>query len=176
MNSNVLVVVYSYTGTSLAVAKLMCSQQHWALASIQEIRSRGGAWGYWRCLLDSFLRRHPPIRYNGPPPGDFDVVVLVSPIWAWRLAGPMRTFASLQRARLPAVAVVSVMGGQGAENAVAEISDILGRAPTLSTAVTAREVDDGSCAARLQAFGSAVQSAVDSNAVVRPPLLSPDSI
>jgi hypothetical protein len=176
MQSNVLVVVYSYTGTSLGVAKLMCSQQDWVWATIEEVRSRRGAWGYGRCLLDSFLRRHPPIRYQGPPPGDFDVVVLVSPIWALRLAGPMRTFVSLQRARLPGVAVVSVMGGNGAENAVAEISDILGRAPTMTTTVTSREVDDGSCVARLQAFGNAVRHAVDSPAVIQPTVQSPESI
>jgi hypothetical protein len=153
----------------------MCSQQNWTLASIVETRSRSGAWGTWRCLLDSFLRRHPPIRYKGPPPSDFDAVVLVSPIWALQLAGPMRTFVALERARLPDVAVVSVMGGRGGPNAAAEIADILGRAPIMSTAVTAREVEDGSCAARLQAFGTAVQSAEDSNAVIRPTTLSIES-
>lgn len=175
-DNNVLVVVYSYTGTSLGVAKLMCSQQKWALASIEEVRPRSGAWGSWRCVLDSCLRRHPPVRYKGPPPGDFDAVVLVSPIWAWRLAGPMRTFVSLERARLPDVAVVSVMGGRGAENAAAEISDILGRAPIMTTAVTTREAEDGSCAARLQAFGAAVQSARDPSTILRPTVLSPESI
>lgn len=167
MSKSVLVIVYSYTGTSLGVAKLIGIQQNWDLAWIEETRARSGAWGSWRCLLDSFLRRHPPIRYHGPPPGDFDAVVLVSPIWALRLAGPMRSFVATERARLPDVAVVSVMGGHGGPNAAAEIADILGRAPIMATTVTAREVDDGSCAARLQAFGTAVQDAKDSNAVVR---------
>ena len=175
MSKNVLVVVYSYTGTSMAVAKLICIQQNWNLGWIEETRSRRGAWGSWRSLLDAFLRRHPPIRYHGPPPGDFDAVVLVSPIWALRLAGPMRSFVAAERARLPDVAVVSVMGGQGGPNAVAEMADILGRAPIMTTIVTTREVDDGSCAARLQAFGAAVQSAEDSNAVVRPTTLSTEA-
>ncbi|WP_439590330.1 flavodoxin family protein [Hydrogenophaga sp.] len=175
MSKDILVVVYSYTGTSLAVAKLICVQQNWNLGWIEETRSRRGAWGTWRCLLDAFLRRRPPIRYHGPPPGDFDAVVLVSPIWALRLAGPMRSFVAAERARLPEVAVVSVMGGQGGPHAVAEIADILGRAPIMTTTVTAREVDDGSGAARLQAFGTAVQSAENSSAVVRPSTWSTDA-
>lgn len=175
MSKNVLVVVYSYTGTSLGVAKLMCSQQNWPQATIVETRSRRGAWGTWRCLLDSVLRRHPPIRYKGPPPGDFDAVVLVSPVWALQLAGPMRTFVAAERARLPDVAVVSVMGSRGGPNAVAEIADLLGRAPIMTTAVTAREVEDGRCAARLQAFGTAVQSSEDASAVVRPTTLSAEA-
>lgn len=175
MSKSVLVVVYSYTGTSMAVARLMCIQQNWHLGWIEETRSRRGAWGSWRCLLDSFLHRHPPIRYHGPSPGDYDAVVLVSPIWALRLAGPMRSFVAAERARLRDVAVVSVMGGQGGPNAVAEMADILGRAPIMTATVTTREVDDGSCAARLQAFGAAVQSAEDSTAVVRPTTLSTEA-
>jgi len=88
----------------------------------------------------------------------------------------MRSFVARQRQRLPDVAVLSVMGGQGAPNAAAEIGKLLGRAPILSSSLTMREVDDGSCAARLQAFGSAVSSAEDSQAVVRPVTLSPQSI
>jgi len=176
MGKKVLVVVYSYTGTSLSAARLLCSQQNWPLGIVEETRSRRGTWGSVRCLLDSFLRRHPPIRYVGPSPGDFDAVVLVSPVWALRLAGPMRAFVARERAQLPDVAVVSVMGSQGAPNAVAELAELLGRHPLLSTAVTAREVEDGSCASRLQAFGAAVQSAEDSESVVRPATLSTESV
>lgn len=175
MSKKVLVVVYSYTGTSFDVAKLICSQQNWPLASVAETHTRHGAWGTWRCLLDSFLRRCPPIRYDGPAPENFDAVVLVSPIWALQLAGPMRTFVARERALLPDVAVVSVMGSRGAPNAVAEIADLLGRMPIMTMAVTAREVEDGSCAPRLQAFGTAVQSAEDSDMVIRPTTLSTEA-
>lgn len=174
--NNVLVIVYSYTGTSRRVAELLCSQQGWPIANVTDARPRSGALGSWRCMLDSFFRRQPAIRYDGPPPSDFDAVVLVSPIWMLQLAGPMRSFIARQRDRLPDVAVLSVMGGQGSPNALAEIGKLLGRAPFLSSAVTMREVDDGSCAARLQAFGTAIGSAEDSHAVVRPVTLSPQSI
>lgn len=174
--NNVLVIVYSYTGTSRRVGELLCSQQGWRLAELTDARPRSGALGTWRCMLDSFFRRQPAIRYDGPPPGDFDAVVLVSPIWMLRLAGPMRSFVARQRERLPDVAVLSVMGGQGAPNAAAEIGTLLGRAPVLSASVTMREVDDGSCAARLEAFGTALRRAKESQAVVRPVILSPQSI
>ncbi|WPG41386.1 flavodoxin [Variovorax sp. EBFNA2] len=174
--NNVLVIVYSYTGTSRRAAELLCSQQGWPLAEITDVRSRSGALGSWRCVLDSFFRRQPAIHYDGPPPSDFDAVVLVSPIWMLQLAGPMRSFVARQRNRLPDVAVLSVMGGQGAPNAAAEIGRLLGRAPILSCAVTMREVDDGSCAARVQAFGTAVGGAQNASDAVRPVALSPQSI
>ena len=174
--SKVLVVVYSYTGTCRRVAEILCSQQGWRRAEIVETRPRSGAFGTLRCLLDSLFRRQPAILCDGPLPRDFDAVVLVSPIWALQLAGPMRSFVARQRDHLPDVAVVSVMGGQGSPNAVAEIARLLGRDPILSTALTMREVDDGSCADRLQAFATAVSSAKDSKAVVRPITLSPQGV
>ncbi len=173
--SRILVVLYSYTGTCRRLAQLLCSLRGWPVAEITEPRPRSGAWGTWRCVLDSLLRRRPPICYAGPSPANFDVVVLVAPIWVSRLAAPMRSFVASQHEHLPDVAVVSVMGGSGAPNAVAEIGRLLGRSPVLSTAFTTREVDDGSCAARLQAFADAVQAGEDTSWVMRPSTLSPAS-
>ncbi|MBK5206372.1 MAG: flavodoxin [Polaromonas sp.] len=174
--SKVLVVMYSYTGTCRRLVQLLCSQQGWPMAEISEVNPRSGALGTWRCLLDSWLRRSPAISYVGPPPNEFDAVVLVAPIWVYRLASPMRSFVASRHEQLPDVAVVSVMGSRGAPNAVAEISQLIGRSPILSTAFTTREVEDGSYAARLQAFGTAVQMAEDTQAVVRPSIWSPQAV
>ena len=173
--NKVLVVVYSYTGTSRRVADLLGGQQGWPVAEIRETHARRGAFGSLRCILDALLRRRPAIRYDGPPPGQFDAVVLVSPIWMLRLAGPMRSFLALHGSRLPNVAVLSVRGSRGASNAVVEVGALLGREPMLSAAVTMREVDEGSYAAQLQAFGTAIGGEAHSHIVVRPVTLSPHS-
>ena len=171
--SKILAVVYSYTGTSRRLAQLLVAQQQWALGEVREARPRSGVAGISRCLLDSFFRRCPEIRYDGPSPNEFDAVVLISPIWAYRLAGPMRSFVVAQRASLRDFAVISVMGGSGAPNAVAEVTRLIGRPPLLNAAFKSREVEDGRCAGRLQAFANAVQEARDSSRVVRRSTWSP---
>src|SRR5664279_1545308 len=94
MMSKVLAVVYSYTGTSLRLAHLLVAQQRWTLAEVIEVHPRSSILGTWRCLLDSFLRRCPDIHYDGPNLIEFDAVVLISPIWAYRLARPLRRKAA----------------------------------------------------------------------------------
>jgi flavodoxin len=173
--SKILVVVYSYTGTCRRLADLLCDQQGWPMAEITDAQPRRGALGTWRCLLDSWLRREPPIHYTGLPPDGFDAVVLIAPIWAYRLAGPMRSFVASRRTSLADVAVAPVMGGSGAPNAIAEVGTLIGRAPILSTAFTAREVEDGSCAARLRAFGDGVRTAKGADAATRPAIWSPQT-
>jgi len=174
--SKVLVVFYSYTGTSRRVAELLCSQQGWPMAEIVDARPRRGVLGSLRCVVESLFKLRPDIGYDGPLPRDFDAVVLVSPIWALQLAGPMRSFVAKRRDHMPDMAVISVMGGQGAPNAAAEIAQRVGKAPLLSASFTQREVDDGSYAARLEAFGTAVRAAKDSKSVVRPATLSPQAV
>jgi flavodoxin len=166
----VLVVCYSHTGTSRQLATTLGRLRGWAVAELTEPKPGRSD---WRCVLDSLLRRKPSIHYDGPAPQEFDAVVLVAPIWVYRLAGPMRSFVAQYRDRLPPVAVVSAMGGEGAPNAVAEIGRLLGRSPIFSTAFLQREVQDGSCAHRLSAFAEAVDKAVVGQDVLRPAVLSP---
>ncbi|MEJ8850670.1 flavodoxin [Variovorax rhizosphaerae] len=174
----VLVIFYSLTGTSRSVAKLLCAQQNWPMAEITQVHRRTGGWGNLLCIVDSMLHLRPPIRYLGPHPADFDAVVLISPIWLMRLASPMRSFLADHRKRLPEVAVVSVMGGTGVPDAAEEVGRWIGRPPAWSTTVTAREVEDGSCAERMQVFAAALATA-DSQEIAQPdvlPLSAPRSL
>lgn len=152
----ILVVCYSLTGTGRRLAELLCSHHGWPLGEVVEEHPRAGATGTLRCVLDSILRRHPAVRYEGPDPADFRTVVLVAPIWMYRLAGPMRSFVAARRDALRHVALVFTMGFGGASNAVAEVAQLVGRAPILVGTFTAREVETGTGTSRLLAFGSAL--------------------
>jgi hypothetical protein len=176
MSGKTLIVCYSNTGTSRRVADLLSGKFQWPRGEVSEARSRAGTAGQLRCVLDSLLRRHPSIRYEGPDPRGFETVVLIAPIWLAELAGPMRTFVRDHASGLKRVAVISVMGGQGATNAFAEIDRILGRPPILSTSFTARAVDDGSYASGLEAFGGAVRDNAKNEETVRPADLSPSAV
>lgn len=161
---SILVVCYSYTGVSRRAAQLLCSHHGWPLGEISDIKPRGT----WRCMLDSLLRRQPEIRYQGPDPADFRTVVLVSPIWMYRLAGPMRSFVAHEGEDLRRVAVVSTMNSGGASNAVGEIAHLLGHGVIDAAAFTAREIEDGSGTARLLAFGDGLQPGSTASQPARP--------
>jgi flavodoxin len=156
--SKILVVVYSRTGTCQRLADLLCDQLRSPMAEIFDARPRHGLLGYWRCLLDSWLRREPPIHYRGLPLDPFDAVVLIAPVWAGRLAGPMRTFVHSSSAVLPAVALVPVMTGAGAVHAIADVAGLTGRAPILAMPFTPRDIEAGRAARRASAFGEAMQA------------------
>jgi hypothetical protein len=161
----IMVVCYSYTGVSRRAAQLLCSHHGWPLGEIADAGPRNT----WRCVLDSLLRRQPRIQYSGPDPGDFRTVVLVSPVWMYRLAGPMRSFIVRHKDSLRRLAVIQTMNSGGASNALDEIAHLLGHGPVDATAFTAREIEDGSGTARLLAFGDALQPASTASQRVRKP-------
>jgi hypothetical protein len=104
-------------------------------------------------VLDSLLRRQPEIRYSGPDPSAFRTVVLISPIWMYRLAGPMRSFVAGRKEALKRVAAIETMNASSASNAFTEIIHLLGHGLLDSAAFSAREIEDGSGTTRLLAFG-----------------------
>jgi hypothetical protein len=170
----ILVVTYSMTGTGTRLAELLCRSRDWTSAQVLERRPRR-AWATLHCAVDSVLRLKPPIVYDGPDPAKFDLVVLVAPIWVYRLASPMRSFVAAWRDHLRQVAVISVMGGKGGQNAASEVGNLLDRAPMMSTTFTAREVDDGSYAPRLLALAAALEASTKLGGEIRPFVLSPEA-
>lgn len=169
-----LIVFYSFTGNARRLAQLLAAQRGWPVGEVIERRPRSGATGFLRCVADSLFARRPAVKYEGPDPADFATVVLIAPIWVGRLAGPMRSFVADKRQWIRRAAVLTTMGARGASNAVAEIARLLGRDPVLAEVVTARETEDGSCAAAVEAFGQALQAPADAQPV-RPAMWSPEA-
>jgi hypothetical protein len=152
----VLIVVYSYTGTSRRVAQRLAADRGWPIGEVIDAKPRSGS---LRCVLDSVFHRRPAIRYTGPDPATFDAVVLVSPIWVEGLSAPMRSFVAEHGAKLRDFAVLSVMGSKGAPNAVAEISRRIGHRPIVTAAFKRREIQDGSADVHIDVFAHAVERA-----------------
>jgi len=155
--SRVLVVHHSRTGTCRMLAQALCDRHRWASGEVRPADRRDG---YWRCALDALLRRAPPIHYDGPDPWSFDAVVLVSPVWCWRLSPPMRSFLRSVHGKLSAVGVVSTMGGSGARNAVAEVERAIHRPAVATLALRVSEVQAGEHERALQSFAGAVEANV----------------
>lgn len=171
--SDILVISYSNTGTSRQLARMLCEQQGWPMAEIREMQPRCGLSGQLRCLLDSWFRRRPLICYVGPAPNEYDAVILVAPVWSWRLAGPVRSFVKLMKEQLPDLAMISVSQGFGTEGVISELNSLMGYFPVLSTTFTPEEINNKSCLERLQVFGKATQVAENNQVLIQQSVCKP---
>lgn len=125
----ILIAWYSETGHSEEAALALDKALD---ATIEEIRcplyeDRHGFWLFcWRAITALFGRAaaiEPP-RHD---PAGFDLVVLVAPVWAGRLATPMRGYLEQFRGRLHKVAYVATLSGDDAGRAFADYAALTGQ-------------------------------------------------
>lgn len=149
---SMLVVCYSETGVARQVARQLSAEHGWPLGEVHERRS-----GHLLLLLESLLGWKPKIAYEGPEPGDFRTVILVSSTKAGHLAAPMRSFLAQRHDELKRVAIVTTVGSDDEPSTVAEVSQLLGHAPIHNATFTISEVEDGTGIGRIRAFGDFLQ-------------------
>jgi hypothetical protein len=134
------VVFYSLTGTSRQTAQCLSKALNAELVEIVEERpKKPGIVGFIQGIFDSLRKRRPAIK-NTPEVAPADRVILCGPIWAGRIAGPIRTWLHLHGKTVGQLVWVPHSGGsRNWPKAVAEITELTGHAPTRVAAFTSSD-------------------------------------
>jgi flavodoxin len=141
--SSNLVAFYSLTGHTRALAEEIRAACAGRLEEILETRPRRGLTGETRALFDSMLRRSPAIAAPDADPAQFDMLFLGGPVWAGRIAAPVRSYARLYGRRARRVAFFCTYDSDGASGALQELADLCGHRPESVLAVPAHSLVSG---------------------------------
>ncbi len=137
MSDKTLVAYYSMTGHTRRIANEVRDVTGAELEEIQEPTPRQGLTGVLRALFDGVVRRTPPILVAGHDPADYDLLVIGGPVWAGRMAAPVRTYAKRYGANARHVAFFCTEGGRGAETAFADLEELCQHPPEATLVVNA---------------------------------------
>jgi flavodoxin len=88
----VLVVYYSRSGNSEVFARALGNHLGTDVQEIHDRKDRSGTWGFISSALDSTFGSEADIEPLHPDLRAYKTIVLVSPIWNWKLCTPIRTF------------------------------------------------------------------------------------
>jgi len=144
----VLIAYYSRTGVTRAAAGAIASALRLAGAAevdVEEVvdtKCRKGPLGYLGAGKDASLRRRTVISPPASNPGDYDVLVLGTPVWAFTLAAAMRTYCTEHGKDAAKVALFCTMGGSGDERTFKHAEDILGKVAVARLSLLERHVKD----------------------------------
>lgn len=137
-----LVVYYSRTGHTDQVAREIAAR---CKGDLEQIRDdgidRSGLWGYLRSGWQAFSGASPAIRRATRKPGDYDLVVIGTPVWNWSLAAPVRSYAVRHAGQFKRVAFFCTEGGSGEGRAFAELQRICSKPPLATITVKEPELD-----------------------------------
>lgn len=151
-----LVACYSMTGNTRRIADEVTIALQADGEDIRELHPRRGLSGVLRALFDALTRREPPIESIRRDPSDYDLLVLSGPVWAGRLASPVRSYARQHAAKARRIAFMCTEGGRGGEQAFAELSSLCGRTPEATLVITAEQIKNANYHEAVQRFASSL--------------------
>jgi flavodoxin len=154
----VLVVFFSRTGTTRMLASTLARMLSADLEEICDLTERRGAFGYLRCLVDSWRKRPAEIVPPALDTSQYDLVVIGTPVWAGSVSAPMREYLRENRSKFRHVAFFCSFGGLGSQAAFDEMRELAGKAPVAQCKVRASEAQRGMVAASLELFVSGLKT------------------
>lgn len=106
-SNGILVVYYSRTGNSEIFAQALSAHLATDHLKITDRKNRSGALGFMLSALDSTRGAAADIEPPHTDVSPYKVIVLVAPIWNWKLCTPIRTFIETNNLQGKKVLVVT---------------------------------------------------------------------
>jgi len=163
--AKILLVYYSRTGFTRAVAESLSARLHCDVEEIADVRSRMGVLGILRCVGEAMFKAAAAIVPPKKDPAAYDLVVIGTPVWAWSLASPVRTYLESCKSRLPEVAFFCTLGNAGAEQVFAQFRHLTAKRPRAEAAFKDGDVATGRHTARLETFARTLEAAIATGAL-----------
>lgn len=154
MASRTLIAYYSMSGNTRTIANELRDAVDADIEEIDEPHPRKGVGGVLRAVFDSFTHRSPPIQPAQLDPSRYDVLLLGGPVWAGRMAAPVRSYAQRYGSAAPHVAFFCTEGGRGADTAFADLEKLCQHKPEATLVIDAEHLSAEAHRAEMSQFTS----------------------
>lgn len=156
---NILVLSYSRTGFTQAIAEEIVRACGSDIELIEDVNERGHASGFVRCAVEATLHLETPICAARYTPGDYDIVVIGTPVWFWNVASPVRSYIKSHRSEFRRVAFFCSYGSSGHAKVLRDLESLCGRPSVATLAVADADVIGGFYRDQLLEFTAALKGA-----------------
>jgi flavodoxin len=127
-----LIVCYSFTQNNELLARYLQRKLVCDLHKIEEVRSRRGI----SILLDLIFNRKPKIKPSPFHVDAYDLCIFVAPVWAGKIALPLKTFLLEKKYHINQYAFITVCGGGNPgqkDNLFRQLTGVLEQEPVALT-------------------------------------------
>jgi hypothetical protein len=153
-----LVVYYSRSGVNKDIAMDLHKELSCEVEEIRETVNRSGAFGYIVSGMQATMRKSTEIGQLERSPLDYDITIIVAPLWVGVVPPPVRTYVNINRGKFRQVALVSVSGaGEGNRNSVSDLESLLEKRLIDSLLLSVKEVKSGAYRKKLDAFADKIK-------------------
>ncbi|ELR71899.1 hypothetical protein C900_02138 [Fulvivirga imtechensis AK7] len=102
-----LIIYYSFTSNNELLARDIQEKLDCDMARIEEEKKRTG----FTIFMDIFFKRKPRIKQLHVFLNDYDNFIFIAPIWAGKIASPLRSFLVLEKDNISRYSFITICGG-----------------------------------------------------------------
>jgi flavodoxin len=132
-----LVVYYSRSGNTRRVAEMIARQLGADLQELVDTIGRHGIMSWLRAGRDAMKERMTKLEPLQHQPGDYDYIVVGSPVWAMHPCPAVRTFLSSNDLKGKKVALFCTMNARGGEEACGLMKELISGGQVVGTLAVA---------------------------------------
>jgi flavodoxin len=148
----ILIVFYSRTGATKKVAEELSKRINCETVEIFDIKNRAGVIGYLMAGRDAMTKKLTEIKPIEKNLVEYDLVVVGTPVWAFTVSTPARTFLENYKKDFKKLAFFCTMGGSGDKGAFTEMEKASHQTPVATLSLTTKEAQQGGFAEKLEKF------------------------
>lgn len=160
----VLLVFYSRSGRTRAVAKAIGNSLSCDVEEIVDKTDRRGVRGYLRSGFEAFFRRETKLQPMTVNPADYDLVIVGTPVWNASVSAPVRAFFERYSGRLARVAFFLSYGGTGRRRVFHQMGRLARARPLATLAVREATIDHKRFDDEVHAFVEEVRTELQAEA------------
>jgi multimeric flavodoxin WrbA len=161
----ILLAYYSRTGNTRVVAEAISKKLGCDLEEITEPKNRSGLMGYMSAGSDAqkaIITMINPMKRNVK---DYDLVIVGTPIWAWNISAPIRSYLTANRGKFHQLAFYITLDGKPGET-VRNMETVTGKAPLASELFYSSEIKKNSYQEKVDRFSKQIISATQGSSEV----------
>lgn len=147
-----LIIFYSRTGTTKKAAQAMADIFDCDVEEIFDTKNRDGAFGYLKSGKEATLKKLTEIKRTKNNPALYDLVIIGTPVWAFTISSPIRTYITQNKVNFNKVAFFCTMGNTGSKNAFRDMQKLSGKEPVALLELKTKEVVSGNYFQKVQEF------------------------
>lgn len=152
MDKKVLVVYYSRTGITKKVAQRLKELLKCDIEEVLDKKDRAGALGYMFAGRDAMKKSLTEIECSNIDPSGYDLVVIGTPVWAFTMSTPIRTYISQNKGKFKQVAFFCTMGGSGHDGTFKDMEELCGIKPVGTIDLLTKEVAKNQYEEKIEEF------------------------
>jgi len=155
---SILVVYYSRSGMTKKIAQAIAEKLGADQEEIISLEERKGLTGYLKSGQEAAQKKLAKIKPPEKKVGDYDLVIVGTPVCVGTMASPVRTYLNSNLGRFRTVAFFTTQGSIKDQKVFKELTEVLGKDPIATLKVKTKEAATDDYTIKLEKFLKEVKS------------------